>query len=84
MDIWELLFRSVLTIIILSVMTKISGAKQIAQMTFYDYIAGIVVGTLAGELTINHTVPIFTVFFLSLFFFFIPYCFLSIPERALR
>ncbi|WP_394920662.1 DUF421 domain-containing protein [uncultured Robinsoniella sp.] len=80
MDIWELLFRSILTIIILSVMTKISGAKQIAQMTFYDYIAGIVVGTLAGELTINHTVPIFYGI-LSIMIFFLHSILLSFYSR---
>lgn len=58
MTIWELIIRLVVAIIILSVMTKITGSKQIAQMTFYDYISGIVVGTLAGELTINNNVPI--------------------------
>lgn len=80
MNIWELLIRSVLTIIILSVMTKISGAKQIAQMTFYDYIAGIVVGTLAGELTINHTVPIFYGV-LSIMIFFLHSILLSFYSR---
>ena len=54
----ELIVRFMLAIFLLTIMTKITGSKQIAQMTFYDYISGVVVGTLAGELTINSKVPI--------------------------
>lgn len=76
----ELLFRIVITVLLLSVMTKISGSKQIAQMTFYDYIAGIVVGTLAGELSINHAVPIGYGMF-SIIFFYLHSILLSYSSR---
>ncbi len=50
MDIWKLLFSSVLSIAALFVIAKLMGHKQIAQLDFFDYITGITIGSIAAEL----------------------------------
>lgn len=45
----EILFRSFLFIFILFFITKLVGKKQISQLTFFEYVAGITIGSIAGE-----------------------------------
>lgn len=45
----DILFRSILFIFFLFFMTKIVGKKQISQLTFFEYVSGITVGSIAGE-----------------------------------
>lgn len=40
----------VLSIVILFILTKIMGYRQITQLSMYDYIIGITIGSIAGEL----------------------------------
>ncbi|WP_326057705.1 DUF421 domain-containing protein [Paenibacillus ehimensis] len=44
----QIIIRSLFTIAILFLMTRILGKKQISQLTFFEYITGIVLGDLAG------------------------------------
>lgn len=53
MNIYQLILRVVASIAILSVLTKINGSKLISQMTSYDYITSIVVGSLAAVLCVD-------------------------------
>ncbi len=50
MDIWKLLFSSVLSVVALFLVAKLMGHKQIAQLDFFDYITGITIGSIAAEL----------------------------------
>lgn len=68
MDFGELLLRIVVTIVTLTIMSKINGAKQIGQLTFFDYITGIIVAAISGELCLNHDVPILFGIFAICFF----------------
>ncbi len=47
---WNILFRSLLSIVVLFVLTKLMGAKQISQMTFFDYAIGISIGSIAADI----------------------------------
>ena len=50
MDGWTMiLFRSILFILLLFFTTKILGKKQISELSFFEYIAGITIGSIAGE-----------------------------------
>ncbi|MFH7820323.1 DUF421 domain-containing protein [Neobacillus thermocopriae] len=45
----ELLFRTFLFILSLFLVTKLLGKKQISQLTLFEYISGITIGSIAGE-----------------------------------
>lgn len=50
MDGWGfIVFRSILFILLLFFTTKILGKKQISELSFFEYIAGITIGSIAGE-----------------------------------
>ena len=47
---WILIFiRSVIFIVVLIVMTRILGKKQISEISFFEYVSGITIGSIAGE-----------------------------------
>ena len=47
---WTLIFiRSVIFIVVLIVMTRILGKKQISEISFFEYVSGITIGSIAGE-----------------------------------
>jgi uncharacterized membrane protein YcaP (DUF421 family) len=47
---WVLIiFRSFLFIAILILITRILGKKQISEITFFEYVSGITIGSIAGE-----------------------------------
>lgn len=54
----EVLLRAVLSLIILFLMTKLMGRKQVAQLTPFDYIIGISIGSIAAEFAVNRDTPI--------------------------
>lgn len=45
------LVRSIISFFTLLIFTKILGKQQISQLTFFDYILGITLGSMAGNLT---------------------------------
>ncbi len=47
---WEILIRSVVSIAVLFILTKLMGVKQIAQLTFFDYVIGISIGSIAADI----------------------------------
>lgn len=57
MTVWEELggtfLTSILSIIVLFLITKISGNRQMAQLSLFDYINGITIGSIAAELATN-------------------------------
>ncbi len=57
-DILEIALRIVICAAVLIIFAKIDGAKQISQLTFFDYIVGITVGSIAGALCIDDNIPI--------------------------
>ena len=47
---WTLIFiRSIIFIIVLIVMTRILGKSQISEISFFEYVSGITIGSIAGE-----------------------------------
>lgn len=53
MQIINTVWRSILSIIILFVLTKLIGARQVSNMSLFDYINGITIGSIAAELAVN-------------------------------
>ena len=46
----DILLRSVISIIVLFILTKLMGAKQISQLTYFDYVIGISIGSIAADI----------------------------------
>ncbi|HPD02881.1 MAG: DUF421 domain-containing protein [Christensenellales bacterium] len=53
----NVLLRSLIAIAALFLLAKILGPRQIAQLTFFDYVTGITVGSIAAELCLATDVP---------------------------
>ncbi|MCL2434289.1 MAG: DUF421 domain-containing protein [Clostridia bacterium] len=50
--------RGVFSMIALFLLAKMVGARQIAQLTFYDYISGITIGSIAAVAALDVEVPL--------------------------
>ncbi|SFD02321.1 hypothetical protein SAMN05421842_11741 [Clostridium uliginosum] len=48
-----LFFRSVVTYFVLVVLTRIMGRKQISQLTYFDYVVGITIGSIASVASLD-------------------------------
>lgn len=53
----DTVFRSILAVAALEILARINGAKQISQLTFYDYITGITIGSMAAVMAIDDEIP---------------------------
>ncbi len=58
MEILRVILTSLLSVVTLFIIAKIMGHKQLAQLDFFDYIAGITIGSIASELAIDIETPI--------------------------
>lgn len=52
-EIFSVLGASVLSLVILLLLTKVGGKRQIAQMNTFDYVNSITIGSIAAELATN-------------------------------
>ncbi len=53
MQILKIVLTSLLSIAELFILTKIMGKRQISQLSFFDYINGITIGSIAAEMAIR-------------------------------
>ena len=58
MELFHTAGTAMLSIIVLFVIAKVLGHKQISQLTFFDYITGIVIGSIAAELATELEKPL--------------------------
>ena len=56
-SIGQVALRGVGSLAALFVLTRLMGRKQVAQLTFFDYIIGISIGSIAAEVTANADTP---------------------------
>lgn len=45
----HIIVRSILFVVTLFAITKLGGKKQLAELSFFEYVAGITIGSIAGE-----------------------------------
>ena len=50
MNIIKVVLTSILSVVVIFVVTKVMGHKQVSQLDFFDYISGITIGSIAAEL----------------------------------
>lgn len=55
----ETILKTIITILFMLILTKIIGSRQISQLTLYDYIVGITIGSIAAEICISDEIPIY-------------------------
>ena len=53
MDILRILGRTILVLILLFILTKIMGKKQVSQLSLFDYIIGITIGSIAADISLD-------------------------------
>lgn len=69
----EIIFRSVIMFIVLFLIIKILGKKQIKNLTLYDYILSITLGSIAADSIISLDTPLYDGIIAILVFFIIGY-----------
>lgn len=79
----EELIRIIITITVMLIMARFNGPKQIAQMSFYDYISGITVGSIAATISINSNIAFPTGFFAIILFLFVSFILNKITQKNL-
>lgn len=52
------LIRSIISFLLLLLMTRIMGKKQLSQMTFFDYVVGITIGSIAASMAVDQNIKI--------------------------
>ena len=50
MDMLRIFGRTILVLILLFILTKIMGKKQVSQLSLFDYIIGITIGSIALQI----------------------------------
>ncbi|WP_257967877.1 DUF421 domain-containing protein [Peribacillus deserti] len=58
MTVFDVMYRSLIFIVVLFVVTKILGKKHISQLSFFEYITGITLGDIAGEVILGEDMHI--------------------------
>ena len=51
---WETLFRTTMAFLVLLVLARVMGKKQISQLTFFHYVTGITIGSIAAEIAAQY------------------------------
>ncbi len=54
----EILLRSILSFVFLLLIAKMLGARQISQLSYFDYILGITLGSMASSLAIDDVLSV--------------------------
>lgn len=55
----SLFFRSVITYFTLVIFTRIMGRKQISQLTYFDYVVGITIGSIASVASVDKSINMY-------------------------
>lgn len=55
-DILTTIFKSTVSVGILFILTRIMGKKQLSQLTFFDYVVGISIGSIAAEFAVDSSI----------------------------
>jgi uncharacterized membrane protein YcaP (DUF421 family) len=57
-EIFYVIFRSSVSAILLYLLARLMGKRQIAKLTFFDYVVGISIGSIAGNVSIGKNISI--------------------------
>jgi len=54
----DVALRSILMIVGIFLLVRLLGKKQLSEMSFFEYITGITIGSIAGVLSLDRSVPV--------------------------
>ncbi|WP_174731261.1 DUF421 domain-containing protein [Mesobacillus harenae] len=57
MDYLDMTYRIIFTFIVLYILCRILGKKLISQMTFFDFVAGVALGSISASLIFSQNLP---------------------------
>ena len=52
-EIFDVFIRAITSLVVLFVVTKLLGKKQVSELSLFDYVIGISIGNFAAEVTLN-------------------------------
>ncbi|MDY6020477.1 MAG: DUF421 domain-containing protein, partial [Oscillospiraceae bacterium] len=58
LDLAQVALTAVASLTVLFLLTKLIGNKQISQMTMFDYVTGITIGSIAAEMATELETPV--------------------------
>lgn len=58
MELWELVLRLFIAFFVLFILTRIMGRKEISQMTFFNFVSAIAIGSITANLAISQNLSI--------------------------
>ena len=50
LDFWEMIIRVTMSFIVLLILARLMGKEQVSQLTFFHYVTGITIGSIAAEI----------------------------------
>lgn len=59
-ELGTVIVRSIISLTVLFIVTKLLGKKQVSQLSLFDYVIGISIGNFAAEITINMETKLIT------------------------
>ena len=63
-----ILGKGITSIVVLFILSKVMGRKQVSQLNVFDYIIGISIGSIAAEMTLNNDINFYEgVFAISIY-----------------
>ncbi len=82
----QIVLRSILFVILLFSMTKMLGKKQISELSFFEYVTGITIGSISAEISTGLETNIFHGIYSLLVWTIIPlgFGFLAIKSKTVR
>jgi len=54
-------YKPLIVFIGLFILIRITGKKQLSEITYYDYISGVTIGAIAGAASVNEKVSIYKI-----------------------
>lgn len=58
MSVWEIVIRAIASFVGLLLWSRLLGKKLISQMTFFDFVAGVTMGSIGGAIILTNTIPL--------------------------
>jgi uncharacterized membrane protein YcaP (DUF421 family) len=58
-ELLDIAIRATIAYILMLILTRIIGRKQISQLTFFDFVSGITLGSIAAATLVNPTMPVY-------------------------
>ncbi|WP_138415991.1 DUF421 domain-containing protein [Aquibacillus sediminis] len=58
MSLNELIMRIILTFVVLLTLTRIMGRKELSQMTFFNFVSGIAIGSIGANLVVSNQLSV--------------------------